>query len=156
MPDVAYSKDMEPGNGVFKVWHFGYTPEYGNSGLVPLEDMRSLICLICARGFKTDSDMAGVEKIVACSATETLLGVPLITADVDVSVIPALSLMEVKGWKRINAAWFIIVVVMKLNLIEDMKLQEEIYDSFRAVFANVKDNANHEELIFANREVGHV
>ncbi|CAK0798575.1 unnamed protein product, partial [Prorocentrum cordatum] len=149
---IKYSTEVVPGSAVFKLWQFGFAPEYGNSGLAPLDDMRTLITLICSRGFKTNSDMAGVEKIVACLATEQMLGTPPTTEDIPGEIINAGSIMEVKGWKRINAAFFIAVAVMRRGLLEDMRGQPEVYSTFRAVFANVKDARNVEDAIFANRE----
>ena len=124
-----------------------------NSGLVTVEDMRALITLVVAHGFRTDPSVAGVEKIVACEMKpEWYANAEVPKCRIPAHGIAATSLSEVKGWKRILAAWFVVVAIIEQEVIEEVKPMTDIYASLTAVHTNVVA-ADLEKNIFTNREV---
>ena len=149
-----FSTTISPGDGIYKIWQFGFKPECGNSGLVPIEDMRALVLLIVARGFRTDARLPGVEKIVACEMMKEWYNdsanVP--KGHVEGSPVAATSLSEVKGWKRILAAWFVVVAITELGIIEEVRSAQAVFNSFCMVYVNVVP-PDLEKNIFTNREV---
>ena len=150
---VQHSKDFAPRDGIFKVWQFGFRPECGNSGLVTIVDMRALITLVLAHGFRTDPSVPGVEKIVACEMkSEWYANAEVPKCRAPAPGIAATSLSEVKGWKRILAAWFVVVSIIELKVVEEVKPMKDIFDSFTAIHTNIVA-ADLEKNIFTNREV---
>ena len=69
--------------------------------------------------------------------------------------VAATSLSEVKGWKRILAAWFVVVAIIELKVVDEVKPMKAIFASLTAVHANVAP-ADLEKNIFTNREVPYI
>jgi hypothetical protein len=151
---TQYSEACVPGPGIYRVHHFGFRPECGNSGLTPMEDAVALVTLVATQGFKTDPDVPGGEKIVVAPVEPAMFEDYEAYPQVQLpgEGIATGSLGQIKGWRRINAAWFVQTAAVRLNLVEELQTDERVYNSLRAVHATRPEAQTVEQQIFANRQ----
>ena len=163
-PHVAglnYLKESDattPGSKLLRLWMLGIHPDTGNSGLMVMEDVETLVQLVCVFGFRTDADtMMGVEKLASKSADTQFVEACKSIAPYarKPSLAPVGSVWHVKGWKRSVTALFVATIVAEVEGLGEQMLSAApaVHQSFctvHSVFEKLDDPVG---AIWASRSI---
>jgi hypothetical protein len=127
----------------------------GSKGIIEIEDGRTLLTFMCVKGFTTNSDTPGVEKLVV--QKPSLLDGPYTTPTFLPNCLPCGGVGYTKGWTRGVMALFMAEQILKQKLIDHVSEESpHVVESLRSVFVVVGEYADETEKVLENRSTPHI
>lgn len=151
-----YSQDLQPGRKLLRPYMVSWLPDLGNKGVCVTDDIKALVGLVAARGFLSDAEnLPGVEKLVVAAIPEEYADSvqPFQNLCVPGFELGLSSVALVKGWSRTNALWFVTTTIIENGLLDELKLDDFVYNSFRTVHGICHPYDSLERQVFASREI---
>lgn len=140
---ISYATDYHVGPVYGRPWMMNWHEMAGNKGLVLKDCQKSLLTLILALGFRSDPDKyVGVEKLYWGPPVPELFEHPQSYPALHADLLPIFQAHSTKGWTRSITLMFALHAIHKLDLLESVRANTAIFNSFRTLYIVIADTTS--------------
>lgn len=135
-------------------FNLSWRRESGNKGYVMQESFRNLLQLILAKGFQTDADILGTERLVCQAHDPRLVDVSakIYSHVVEDNAMPCFSISMIKGWSRSCAMHMVLKLCCDSGIIDQYKdfLADRVV-GFQTIHCNFRPYSENDDVVDLSR-----